>query len=186
MSKSTFLAYGVLLLALWGRTAWLVAIIHHDIPLHFNWDGRPDRWGPPSNLLLLCGIVTALTAGLLALGAAMPGMALRGPDWINMPRKKRFLALPPEARARAVLPLVGLLKFLPLPLIALFLWIVEESGRRGMTYRSEELLPWTPMTLPLVAIAIAVGVCWGRSARAVDAEAAAASAAAVAAPPAAR
>ena len=186
MSKATFLGYAVLHLALWGRTVWLVSIVPYDIPLHFDWEGLPDRYGPASNLYLLCGIATVLTAGLLALGAALPGMARTSPDWVNVPRKKRFLALPPEARARAVLPLVGLLKFVPLPLSALFLWIVEESGRRGMTFRSGEPLPWTPTTLPVVAILLAAYVCGSRAARAVDAETAAASAADMAAPSAAR
>lgn len=167
MSRSVLLWYAALLGLLWSRAAWLASIVVHPVPVHFAFDGKPDRFGAPSMLYWLPGIASILVPAILALGFGLPAMAEKTPDLINLPRKAAFLALPADARRRVVRPFCSLLAFLPLPLIGLFLWILEESARIAIAgpLDPDRRLPWTPMTLPLVAVLIAVFVYWGRASR---------------------
>lgn len=188
MPKTTFFWNGIFLVLLWARTTWLAGIVPPEVPVHFDGSGRPDRWGSPETLYLLPGIATALTALLLGIGASLPGLARAGGDWINLPKKKVFVALPVEARVRVVAPLGAMLGWVALGAGFLFLWILEESGRIAIAGRfSDATLPWTPMTLPIVVILGLVGGFWVRVARAIEVEAAeAARTGAVAGPPPAR
>ncbi len=175
MSRSVLIWYAAALAVLWARTAWLVSIVEFPVPVHFAFDGRPDRFGPPSSLYWLPGLASILVPALLALGFGLPAMAEKTPDLVNLPKKALFLALPAGARRRAVRPLCSLLAFLPIPVLALFLWIIEESARIAIAgpFNPNVSLPWTPMTLPLVAVLIAVFVYSSRAGRQITDEASA-------------
>lgn len=94
----------LLLLAFLSFKLWQLA---GDLPnpaaVHFNLEGRPDRWESPdrfvATMATLLAAVNALLAGITALMARLP-LAL-----LNVPRKDYWLGTPERmrvARARAV------------------------------------------------------------------------------------
>lgn len=121
-----------ILLPLSGLAAvWTVAIVWWptlpaSIPLHFDAAGVPDRWGPSSagNWFLMPAIATFVTALVLAIAWALPTLARRVPELVNVPQKRRWKALDAETRVKTLLPMRWLLVALAIAVQALFLWVV--------------------------------------------------------------
>ena len=98
---------------LWAWAIHVYPDLPERIPMHFDASGAPDRFAPrsPFNWFLLPGIVTLLVA-LLAFGLPLwiRRLAARNASYLNVPRKKEFARLSPEARVRAITPIVVLLR----------------------------------------------------------------------------
>lgn len=89
-----------LLAALWAGSVLAWPRLPARIPVHFSFGGGADRW-EETTLLSWFGLpLLALAAVLLnaLLARALP----KRPGLVNLPDKKRFLALPPEYRAPVV------------------------------------------------------------------------------------
>jgi len=117
------------LVGIWGLAYVLWPDLPERIPVHFDGEGVPDRWAAPAflNWFALPLVSSFLTALMIAIGLSVRGMARRWPGIMNMPRKKDFLRLPPEARMRAMGPMDALLWAWPAPLNAAFTYMVWGS-----------------------------------------------------------
>lgn len=114
------------LAAVWTLAALWWPTLPARIPLHFDGDGVPDRWGPASiaNWFMLPFIATWLTALVGGIAAFMPALVRTWPAIVNVPQKKRWMALPPEARVRTAAPVRWLLAGVGLLMNGLFAWIL--------------------------------------------------------------
>lgn len=86
----------VLLVALVGGSLLAWPGLPGEIPIHFGSSGEPDRWAD-TTLLSWFGLPVLAAALSLVLYLTALIVPTR-PEWINMPDKKRFLALPEGAR----------------------------------------------------------------------------------------
>jgi uncharacterized membrane protein len=68
------------------------------IPVHFGVGGRPDRWGPKSEIFIFVAVAWGLTILFYVLTRNLPRLA-RNPRTLNIPRKEEFLKLSPEKQA---------------------------------------------------------------------------------------
>lgn len=77
-------------------------------PDHFDASGNPDNWTSAGwwTLPLLALAVTAFIVAILFLTRKL---VISRPKWVNMPRKRDWLALAPAARLRAFKPAEGML-----------------------------------------------------------------------------
>jgi uncharacterized membrane protein len=94
-------------------------VLPERIPIHFGFSGSPTRWVNRSFLSWFGLPILAAAMTLLMYGASM--LAIRSPDLWNVPDKKRFLALSPEARAPVVELLQKYLAWTATALIMVFL-----------------------------------------------------------------
>lgn len=94
------------LAVLWIGSAAMYGDLPDRIPLHFNFAGEPDRWGPKSAGMwfLLPMVATAIGVVMVALSH----WAARKPELINFPGKEDLLALPVERREPAIRHLVAM------------------------------------------------------------------------------
>ena len=94
--------------ALWVVSALTLGALERPWPSHFGLDGKPDAWTDSHWWLVpaIATVMTALLVGGLFLGRRL---ARTSPQWVNLPRKKDWLALAPDARLRAMRPAEGLL-----------------------------------------------------------------------------
>ncbi len=114
--------------------AWLTAFMIFDslpdrYPIHFNFEGEPDRWGDKSafEFFLLPGVLTLIIVLLLVL--------LRYPQYYNFPQKKEVRKWPEEYKIpvynylkQAVL-IIGIL----LSLMFIYLqFMIAESAKSGV------------------------------------------------------
>ena len=113
------------------------------IPIHFNARGAPDGWGGKAMFLVLplIGLASA------ALMAFVGRLAVRKPELMNMPGKERILALPQEARRRALVPLVVTMDVMATLILVLFIVIAVATYRSAMGHDTASLI-----TLPLYGI----------------------------------
>ena len=114
------------LAAVWTLAALWWPTLPAQIPLHFDGAGVPDRWGPASvaNWFMLPFIATWLTAMIGGITAFMPALARSWPAIVNVPQKKRWMALPLEARIRTIAPVRWMLSLVGLLANGLFVWIL--------------------------------------------------------------
>ena len=114
------------LAAVWSMAALWWPTLPAQIPLHFDAAGVPDRWGPASvaNWFMLPFIATWLAALLGGIAAFMPALVRTWPAIVNVPQKKRWMALPPEARVRTAAPVRWMLAMVGLFANGLFVWIL--------------------------------------------------------------
>jgi len=130
------------LAALWAfaGTAW--SGLPEQIPTHFDLSGRADGWAAPgfSSWFLLPTLATALV-GFFGLGLPrwVVGMARRNSPLLNMPQKRRFQALPEEARVRAVGVMAAGLQRFALLFALLFGWVLY--GAQEVAHGRWEVLP---------------------------------------------
>jgi uncharacterized membrane protein len=115
--------FGLALLLVGGAVVgWY--FLPERIPVHFGIDGAPDRWADRS-LLSWFGptAIGILTTGLMyGLNRLIP----RRPDLVNIPNKKLFLALSPEARAPVIREVQGLVYSLCTVILLMF-WFIQGS-----------------------------------------------------------
>jgi uncharacterized membrane protein len=116
---------------------WVLAVVAwpslpERIPIHFDAGGRPDGWVPKSFGWWFA--MPALATGIGALlGIVLPrwmvAMARANSRWLNVPRKQQFMALPADARERAIRAPMPWLLVLACGVQALIGWIVHGSAR---------------------------------------------------------
>lgn len=127
--RSHLLAIALAILAhagVWALAGALWTRLPERFPVHYDIEGRPDRWGDREALswfgLPLVGL--GITTLLLGLGAGIPWMAGRWPGIMNVPRKEAFVRLPPDARRKAVRPAQAMLAVLALLANGLFAYLI--------------------------------------------------------------
>jgi hypothetical protein len=113
--------------AVWGVALAAWPSLPERIPVHFDLHGRPDRAGDKAEWLVLPVVSTLLTGLFVVLSRGTQWLATRHPEWVNVPRKKQFLALSPEARARVLEPLATLGLVQSAVVNLLFVWILLGS-----------------------------------------------------------
>jgi len=124
-------------LSLWGAGAMTLRTIE-VFPDHFDLAGKPDAWttGPWWVMPLLALALTLVLLGALLLARRL---TLTSPQWVNLPRKLDWLALPPDARLRAFKPaeglLLGLATFMNLTFISIVLdsYAVASGAKTGLS-----------------------------------------------------
>ena len=133
------------LVGIWALAYVLWPELPERIPVHFDGSGVPDRWAAPTfmNWFALPLVSTFLTALMFAISFSVRGMARRWPGIMNIPRKKEFLKLPPEARVRALGPMDVLLWATPAPLNATFIYAVW--GSYAVAMEEWEAVPVWPL-----------------------------------------
>ncbi|MCK5945340.1 MAG: DUF1648 domain-containing protein [Planctomycetes bacterium] len=147
------------MLSVWGLAAWFWPELPERIPMHFDMAGDPDRFADKSvwSWFLMPTLGTVLTIGV---GLLLPGwirsMAASNSALLNMPDRRRFRALPTEARLRVVEHTMLPLRILALLLQGLFAWIVYSSAQVALGHWSR--LP-TGTTIAFVA-AVIVCATW--------------------------
>ncbi|MGA1056106.1 MAG: DUF1648 domain-containing protein [Phycisphaerales bacterium] len=114
------------LATVWTLAAMWWPTLPAKIPLHFDAAGVPDRWGPASvaNWFMLPFIATWITAMIGGIAIFLPSLARHWPGIVNVPQKKRWVALPPEERIRTAEPIRWMLGLVGLLANALFVWIL--------------------------------------------------------------
>ena len=117
---------------------------------------------------LLPVFATVMNVGLSLLSPMIQWMALKHPEFVNMPRKAQWLKLDSQARLRTLKPVFGAMRVLQLLVMALFLFIVVSSAKVASGQWS--VLPTWPMFLFLAAIGASVAWLLFRSITAVKKE----------------
>lgn len=114
------------LAGIWIAAAAVWPRLPERIPVHFGADGTPDRFADRSagSWCELPAVVTGLAAFFLGIERLVLHLARRRPGWLNVPRKRDFLALPEEARVRAVRPMIALTRGFVAPVAWIFTFIV--------------------------------------------------------------
>ncbi len=159
----------VALSGIWILAAVLWPELPERIPLHFAAHGTPDRWGEATalNWFLLPGVATAMAPFFALVERLAPLLARRRPGLLNVPRRKEFVALPVDARVRALRPVSALLWGTPAPITGIFtyaLWITHavamgrETGGTGFIIVTGAgvvaAVAWTAVCIVLTARAI--------------------------------
>ena len=154
---------------------WLSAIeawptLPAKFPIHFDFAGRPDSFVDKSLVawFLLPVFASVMNTGLSLLEPMIRWMALKHPEFVNMPRKAQWLKLDSQARLRTLEPVFGAMRVLQLLVMALFLFIVVSSVKVASGQWS--VLPTWPMLLFLAAIGASVAWLLFRSITAVKKE----------------
>lgn len=129
------------------------------IPLHFDFHGVPDRWGPPSavNWLGMPIVSSVMTLMMVGFATFVGPLARHMPEMVNVPDKALWLSLAPEARVRSLSPVRALLAWVGIGLNFLFgaMLACTAAVARGTT----ATMPWWPVvgfvagTLALVVLA---------------------------------
>jgi len=102
------------------------------VPMHFDLTGRADRWVERSWLawFVLPGLGTAMTLGFaLALPRWIRRLAAENSSYLNVPRKRDFARLAPDARLRAIAPMLVLMRLIGAEVSLLFAAILFGSAR---------------------------------------------------------
>lgn len=152
------LAVGALVASILTLAAlWVLAVVvwpelPDRFPVHFNIRGEPDRFARKdlANWYMLPLIGAGMTAFLLGLTFAIRPLARGEAKSLSVPRKKDFVRLPPEARARALMPLWALLWGTPAPMNLIFVYIVW--GTYSVATKRPATLSMTPMIVALVLV----------------------------------
>ncbi len=167
------LMYGASWLVLVG--SWVSAIeawptLPAKFPMHFDFAGRPDSFVDKSMVawFLLPVFATVMNVGLSLLCPMIQWMALKHPEFVNMPRKEQWLKLDSSARLRTVEPVFCAMRILQLLVMLLFLFIVISSAK--VASGQWTVLPVWPTFVFMAAIGISVAWLLFRSITAVKKE----------------
>ncbi len=156
--------------AIWIAAFSLHSTLPEKIPLHFDFSGTPDRWGPSSfgNWFLIPIIATAIPALLVGIVPLTNVLLNRCPSIVNVPRKEKLLMLGLDARARALVPLSTMMLSLSILILWMMLYIIIGTSRVALgTWAT---LPIWPVFVQIPAL---LGlVLWNhwKLARAIDGE----------------
>ncbi|MCP5104270.1 MAG: DUF1648 domain-containing protein [bacterium] len=85
----------VLLVAITWMVLYFTKELPDKIPLQFGLDGTPNRWSGKGDLIIILAAVLGINAFFYLFAAAVPWLR-KHPALLNIPNKKRFLALPLE------------------------------------------------------------------------------------------
>lgn len=170
MRSATLALLGLSIAAMWIAAIVLHPTLPASIPLHFNFSGTPDRWGPPSfgNWYLLPILGSALPIFLVGIGSLTEWLLNHCPSIVNLPRKEKLLLLSPAARERSLRPLTTMMYGVSIIIVGLFVYILVGTAKTALE-------AWT--TLPIWPLFVAIPAILGlvlfmnlRLARAIDTE----------------
>ena len=153
----------------WWRAAHWYPLLPDPFPTRFDGAGVPSGWSakgvaawfslPAIGLFMLCL--------LAAIGAGLSWMALHAPGLLNVPRKDRFLALPPQSRVVVLGPTRTYLAWTVMLVCGLFLCLVEGTGL--VATGAMAVLPIWPVVGMIVLVLVGLVPYWRSTVRAMDA-----------------
>lgn len=140
----------IFLLAITFLAFWSWNRLPAKVPVHFGAGGLPDRWAEKGGEFALLFVVPWLLTGMMYGFSLLTPWFRRHPQWLNIPNKKKFLALPPERQAPffAMLDLFYAGMAASLNLLFLLMNIASVQIALGAWDR----LPWWSIWLPLAVI----------------------------------
>lgn len=121
---------------------WVISINAYStlpdrIPVHFNWDGTPDRWGNKSilNFFMLPGLSTIISLFMLIIS--------RYPQVYNFPQKEEVKLWPPEYRKLVYAILNRMMYLIGLAISILFLFIQFQiiQGAKSRNFSPSDIWP---------------------------------------------
>lgn len=130
MARTIHLLNLLLVAVLIAFSLWAWDRLPDLLPVHFDAAGEPTRWAERSFGSWFAIPVMALT--MVALTYALARAMGRWPHLVNLPDKRRFLALSPERRERVLVPMREMLYALSVPLLVVFLLIQVGTWREAM------------------------------------------------------
>jgi uncharacterized membrane protein len=143
--------------AVWGIAIAAWPELPARVPIHFDALGRADGWVDKSAFawfgLPALATVVGIVVGLL-LPRWMVAMARANSKWLNVPRKTQFMALPVDARERAIRAPMMWLVAMVIGVEALFAWILYGSAE--VAAGGWESLPPLPLHATLGAVVLCV------------------------------
>lgn len=153
LDRLPHLLNGLLLVFLFVFSLATYASMPERIPIHFDALGRPDGWLDKSwwNWLALPLFALGLTVVML-LCTRLVDLARHHPTWLNMPHKKKFLALPERAQAPVWRAMKAIFHWLTLPFNGLLLY-AQLAIHHLATQQTAAIATW-----PLILCVGAMGV----------------------------
>lgn len=145
---------------LWCVSLWLWPQLPEQIPLHFDGEGTPDRFGARSlvNWFLLPGLGTLLVALFsFVLPPWIVALARRDSPYLNVPQRAELSKLSPEARVRAVQPVGSMLMVIAAEVALLFTLL--QFGTARVASGAWQKLP-TTMAFGAVGVLVATTLVW--------------------------
>ncbi len=143
----------VLLLALFAGSAWAYPRLPERVPIHFDLAGQPDAWQSRSvGWFLLPAVALFLTGFLHGIAA----VSARNPELWNVPDKRRFLALSPQARAPIMAQLRTFVAWVGVVLTAM-MCVMQAAVFRAATGASQGLPGWSLAAIGASVVAIIAG-----------------------------
>lgn len=137
---------------------WVTAVewwprLPERVPMHFDWDGTPNRWDSKESWWVLPVIGTLIPLLLVFLGGPVVRRAAVKPDGINVPKPQVFGALTPAARARVLRPTRVFLSVTAVVIAETFRRALDATGRAAISPdgRLESFPFW------IVAVGLPVG-----------------------------
>ena len=113
----------------WVLAAITLASLEHEFPTSFHADGTPRAWADPTYWWVGPAIGTMLSLFLAGALVLVRRFARTSPQYINVPAKRLFVALPVEKRL-AILPRIDQLVLgFALILHFVLLAIIRDTGR---------------------------------------------------------
>jgi hypothetical protein len=137
--------------SLWAAAILTLGKLEGPYPTHFDLQGQPDAWSEAG--WWLYPLLTAAISGVL-IGAVWLGrrLARTSPEWVNMPRKRDWVALSVEARLRSFKAAEGLVFGFAVFLNLLCISLVLDTY--GVATGVQPGLSVTKMVLVLVCMAV--------------------------------
>jgi uncharacterized membrane protein len=130
MTRALHILNALLAACFLGFSVWAWAGLPELIPVHFDASGEPTRWAARSFGSWFALPLMALT--MVALNYGLAAAMGRWPHLVNLPDKRRFLALSLERRERVLAPMREMLYALSVPLLLLFLLIQVGTWREAL------------------------------------------------------
>jgi len=118
MDRAIHLINAVLVGTLAGLAIWAWGHLPEQIPAHLDAAGRPTRWTDRSFWGWF--LLPMIALGTVALNYAVAALLHRFPQFVNVPNKAQFRALPPERREPVYAQIRQMLYALSIPLLLLF------------------------------------------------------------------
>lgn len=122
-----------------------------NLPLHFSFDGHPNRGGSKEELLIVVGVVILATLPMLA-GGWWKRLIRRHPRWINMPRKAEILNLPEDQQELYRELMVEFMAAMGAAMSLLFLLLIR--GILAVVLDHLDTLPWWALWPGMGALAL--------------------------------
>ncbi len=157
MSKCAIAILTASIAALWIISIRLYPTLPATIPLHFDFAGTPDRFGPPSfgNWFGLPILGTLIGVFLIAIMAVVPWLLRVAPGIVNIPRKPQLLALPPYSQRRALAPMTTMMTMIATAVEWMLITIIYGTARIA-TGDATILAPWPLFVLIALILVLAV------------------------------
>jgi uncharacterized membrane protein len=120
------------------------------IPVHFNWDGTPDRWADKSmlNFFLLPGLASIISIFMLVIS--------RFPHLYNFPQKEEVKLWPDEYKFPVYAVLNRMMYLVGFLIALMFLFIQNEiiQGAKTQSFQPANLWPMWILVAVIVVLPI--------------------------------